>query len=207
MKTEPPRKEIFAEGGVPSVVGYLYSGNNLKLYSPGIRALITIVSACALSLVMATIAHAQSSGGAFVPLSDANFQEIFDVNTSGGGGDIASFINGAFKAALSVGAILAVLRIAYAGYLYMGTDMWHTKSHAKEILGDVVLGLLLLLGIYLILWQINPDLLRLDILRNVRGEQSTSRSAATPASFTSSRVPAGTLNSGGTPVDQNGNPI
>lgn len=110
------------------------------------------------------IAHAQ---GTFVPLSDANFQEIFNTGSSRGG-DIATFINGAFKAALSIGAILAVLRIAYAGYLYMGTDMWHTKSHAKEILGDVVLGLLLLLGIYLILWQINPDLLRLDILRNIQ---------------------------------------
>lgn len=132
------------------------------------RAFLTILSTFALSLLTAALVHAQSSSGTFVPLSDANFQEIFDVNPSGGAGDIASFINSAFKVALSVGAILAVLRIAYAGYLYMGTDMWHTKSHAKEILGDVVLGLLLLLGIYLILWQINPDLLRLDILRNIK---------------------------------------
>ena len=82
-------------------------------------------------------------------------------------GDLGGYINTMFKVALSVGAILAVLRIAYAGYLYMGTDLWSTKGKAKEILGNVVLGLLLLLSIYLILYQINPDILRLDILRNI----------------------------------------
>ena len=82
-------------------------------------------------------------------------------------GNLAQYVNTLFTVALSVGAILAVLRIAYAGYLYMATDMWSTKGKAKEILGDVTLGLLLLLSIYLILNQINPEILKLDVLRNI----------------------------------------
>lgn len=83
---------------------------------------------------------------------------------------LAGFLNGLFTAAISIGAILAVLRIAYAGYEYMTSDAWGHKAHAKEIIGDVVLGLLLLLGTYLILNQINPDLLNLNVLQNLGGK-------------------------------------
>ncbi|OGG52964.1 hypothetical protein A3C20_03795 [Candidatus Kaiserbacteria bacterium RIFCSPHIGHO2_02_FULL_55_25] len=91
---------------------------------------------------------------------------------------LAGFLNGLFTAAISIGAILAVLRIAYAGYEYMTSDAWGNKARAKEIIGDVVLGLMLLLGTYLILNQINPQLLNLNILTGV----SQNPSAATPAS-------------------------
>ena len=83
---------------------------------------------------------------------------------------LAGFLNGLFTAALSIGAILAVLRLGYAGYVYMTSDAWNTKSHAKEIIGDVVLGLLLLLGTWLILNQINPGLLNLNVLQNIGGK-------------------------------------
>jgi len=82
-------------------------------------------------------------------------------------GNLAEYINTLFTTALSIGAILAVLRIAYAGYQYMTTDAWGSKQHAKEILGDVTLGLLLLLSIFLILKQINPELLDLSVLTRV----------------------------------------
>lgn len=87
-------------------------------------------------------------------------------------GDLSAFINGLFKFAIVIGAIGAVLRIAYAGYLYMGqSDMWSTKGQAKDILRDVTLGLLLLLAIYLILYQINPDILQLNALKNIKSVQ------------------------------------
>ena len=70
--------------------------------------------------------------------------------------------------AITIGAIVAVLRIAYAGYLYMGSDMWSSKGKAKEVLGEVTLGLLLLLGVYLILYQINPDIVTLKALDVIR---------------------------------------
>ena len=94
--------------------------------------------------------------------------------------DFSSFINGLFKFALAIGAIFAVLRLAYAGYLYMGqSDMWSHKGEAKTIIGDVTLGLILLLSIYLILYQVNPYILTLKALRNITPMQQAG-SPATP---------------------------
>lgn len=99
-----------------------------------------------------------------------------------GSSDLSSFINGLFKFALAIGAIVAVLRIAWAGYLYMGqSDMWSKKGEAKEIIGDVTLGLLLLLAIYLILYQINPDILKLNALKNITPVSTSGQGASQQA--------------------------
>ncbi|MEK7093393.1 MAG: hypothetical protein AAB927_02810 [Patescibacteria group bacterium] len=96
---------------------------------------------------------------------------------------LAGFLNGLFTAAISIGAILAVLRIAYAGYEYMTSDAWGNKARAREIIGDVVLGLMLLLGTYLILNQINPQLLNLNILQNVSSVPNNKPDAGLQASL------------------------
>lgn len=84
--------------------------------------------------------------------------------------NLPGLINAVFKIALSVGAILAVLRLAYAGFLYMGSsDMWGEKAQAKEIIRNAIMGLLLLLSIYMILYQINPDIVSLNILQDFGG--------------------------------------
>lgn len=89
-------------------------------------------------------------------------------------GCIAPLLNGLFTASLSIGAMLAVLRIAYAGWLYMGSaDMWSSQSEAKGVFQDAILGLLLLLGVWLILYQINPDILNLDFTRHLSGSSQT----------------------------------
>ena len=94
-------------------------------------------------------------------------------NQSGTTG-LAGLFNAAFTIALSAGAILAVLRLAYAGWLYMGAaDMWGSKQHAKDVIRDAILGLLLLIGIYIILYQINPNLLNLNILQTLQGSSSS----------------------------------
>lgn len=81
--------------------------------------------------------------------------------------DFPSVLNALFVLAISIGAVLAVLRIAYAGYLYLKGDIWGNKSKAKEYLQDAVFGLILLLAIWVILHTINPQLLNLDVLRSV----------------------------------------
>ena len=93
-------------------------------------------------------------------------------------GDLVTFINRLFVFSLTVGAIIAVVRIMIAGYLYMGHgDMWSSLNRAKEILTDVVFGLLLLLAIYLILFQINPNLLNLDVLKSFKSNSSAQSGA------------------------------
>ncbi len=80
--------------------------------------------------------------------------------------DLPGMLNSAFQIAISLGAILAMLRIGFAGYLYMGSDMFTDKTHAKEVFRDAIIGLLLLLAIWLILYQINPDILTLSGLKS-----------------------------------------
>ena len=92
---------------------------------------------------------------------------------SNGTASLPDFFNAIFKTAISVGAILAVLRLAYAGWKYMSSDAFGQKSDAKDIIRDAIIGLLLLLGIYIILFQINPCLLNLDVLQSISGTQST----------------------------------
>lgn len=82
--------------------------------------------------------------------------------------DLPSVLNALFVLAISIGAVLAVLRIAYAGYLYLKGDIWGNKSKAKDYLQDAVFGLVLLLAVWVILHSINPDLLNLDILRSIK---------------------------------------
>jgi len=113
-------------------------------------------------LSFAATAHAEG----FVPLaptpSNSKLGQLYQSST-----DLGGFLSILFMTALSVGAIIAVLRLAYAGYQYMTTDAWGDKLHAKQIIGDVVLGLLLLLGVWLILKQINPQILQLDVLKSI----------------------------------------
>ena len=81
------------------------------------------------------------------------------------------FFNYLFMAAIAAGAALAVIRLGYAGIMYMMTDLISSKQNARQMISEVVLGLLLLLAVWIILNQINPDLLNLNILRSAGATQ------------------------------------
>ena len=104
----------------------------------------------------------QGAGG-FVPL------ECFEGSTKLSDayntppGELGPFLNKIFVGAISLGAILAVLRLAWAGFQYMASDLWSKKEDAKEIIKDTLLGLFLLISVYLILKQINPQILDLKV--------------------------------------------
>ncbi len=134
-----------------------------------LRSLRITLYVLAITLVYAAPTIALATG--FVPISNSNttggvdnFTKLFKTS-DGKAGDLSTFVSSAFRITLSIGAILAVMRIAWAGYQYMTSDAWGEKSHAKEILGDVFIGLLLLLSVYLILKQINPDILSLKAIQ------------------------------------------
>ena len=135
--------------------------------------------------------------GTFVPLTDPQFNKQGKnlapfLTQAFEAGSIAGVANAAFRAAITIGAMIAVLRIAYAGFIYMTSDIWSSKSSAKEILQNSLLGLLLLLAIYLILEQINPNILNLNLLQNT--SQTSSQTI----------LPSNTLQSGQQFLDQQG---
>jgi len=131
----------------------------------------------AVALLTPHVAHAlspDSTTQGFVPLADfSGSSKLSEVYASA---DLGIFIGRLFFAAMSLGAILAVLRLSWAGYQYMGSDLWGNKEHAKEIIRDTLLGLFLLLSIWIILYQINPGILSLEV-----APSQTTQSGQTPS--------------------------
>lgn len=109
----------------------------------------------------------------FVPLAPMDAQQGSKLSGIYTSGDLSTYISKMFVFALSIGAIIAVVRLMWAGYLYMGADIIGNKGKAKEIFSNVIIGLLLLLAIWLILMKINPQLLNISVLGSIKGAPST----------------------------------
>ncbi len=95
---------------------------------------------------------------AFVPLT-----EIPGVTNAG---SFSGFLNGAFKLGLAISATLAVVMITIGGFQYMASESVFSKSAGRERIQNAVVGLLIALLIWLILFTINPKLLEFDIKVN-----------------------------------------
>ena len=99
---------------------------------------------------------------------------------------------------MGVGVLLAVLMVAFGGLEYMGSDVVTSKEKAKERITSAIVGLLLLLGTYLLLYTINPCLVRIDVFNSgsscpqLSGGGSSSFSSQAPPTITYS-APDGTL--------------
>ena len=78
--------------------------------------------------------------------------------TDAGDGTFAGYINFLYAFSIGIAGLLAVIKIIVAGVKYMMTDVVSTKSNAKGEITGALLGLLLILGAYIILNTINPRL-------------------------------------------------
>ena len=123
-----------------------------------------------LSVMLPQTLHAEDKPGFAALSGDSVKTSPLFGGVFGGDPDFSTFLNALFKASLAIGAILAVLRIVYGGFLYMTKDTFSDKNNAKQILSDAVIGLLLLLAIWLILNQINPHIL--DLKLNMQSVQT-----------------------------------
>jgi len=77
---------------------------------------------------------------------------------------LPDYLNAVFSLVIGVGAILAVIMIVYNGLQYMTQEAVTEKKDAIGSIRGAVLGLLLLLGSFLILFVINPEILELNAL-------------------------------------------
>lgn len=78
---------------------------------------------------------------------------------------IGSYVNSVFLLVISVAAMLAVIRIVIGGFQYMTQTASVTKTaSAVNTIRDAVIGLLLLLGSFVILSTVNSQILGLDAL-------------------------------------------
>jgi len=76
--------------------------------------------------------------------------------------NLNTYIPAMFKLAIGIAGALAVLRIIIGGIKYMTTDAFGEKGDAKETIRNALIGLLLAISAYTILYTVNPKLVNFD---------------------------------------------
>jgi hypothetical protein len=90
------------------------------------------------------------------------------------------FINQLYIVAITLGAMLAVIKIVIAGVKWMMSDIATTKSSAKGDIKGALIGLLIIISAALILETINPALNDIDLtFSNQSVDNSVETSAPT----------------------------
>ncbi len=85
------------------------------------------------------------------------------VNLPGAEGDFNTYINSIYTLAISIAALLAVIKIVIAGVKWMTTDVVSSKGDAKKDIQGALFGLLVIIGAVIILTVINPNLLEVNL--------------------------------------------
>lgn len=76
---------------------------------------------------------------------------------------IGGYLNMMIKIFIGICAVLAVIMIVIGGMQYMMTELISGKEAGRERITHAIFGLLLALGAWTLLNQINPDILRTDL--------------------------------------------
>lgn len=81
-----------------------------------------------------------------------------------GGSDLPKYVSAIYKAALVIVTLSAVLMVSVGGFMYL-TSAGNTASMgtAKGIIYDSLIGLVIALSAWLILYIINPDLVQISL--------------------------------------------
>jgi hypothetical protein len=77
--------------------------------------------------------------------------------------ELSTYLPGLFNFAIGVAAVMAFAMITYGGILYMTTDAIGQKSEGRKRIENAITGLVLVLGAYIILYTINPDILNFNL--------------------------------------------
>ncbi|MFZ3032313.1 MAG: pilin [Candidatus Moraniibacteriota bacterium] len=120
-----------------------------------------------------------STGGTGDPvpnISGLNYQLLEKIpGTSGLGSDLPGYVSAIYKIALIVVTLSAVLMLSVGGFMYL-TSAGNTSSisSAKTVITDALIGLVIALSAWLVLFIINPDLVKVSLstLPPVAGSQT-----------------------------------
>lgn len=82
---------------------------------------------------------------------------------SGTTATLQSYLPGAFRLAIGLSAVLAFIVITYGGILYATSDAISGKETGREYITNAVVGLLLVIGAWAILYTINPKMLEFNL--------------------------------------------
>ncbi|MAF20591.1 MAG: hypothetical protein CMI55_02830 [Parcubacteria group bacterium] len=75
--------------------------------------------------------------------------------------DLATYIRGIYLFGIGLVGVAALVYLTIGGLIYMTSDTIGSKEKAKEYIWGAISGLILALAAYLILYTINPNLVKL----------------------------------------------
>jgi hypothetical protein len=105
-------------------------------------------------------------------------------------GNFSDYVNFLYAMAIAIAALLAVVKIIVAGVKYMTSEVVNSKGDAKKEITTALLGLLLIIGAYIILYTINPQLTNQQIQFNELPPSPTINPA--PSVSSTGPTPSGT---------------
>ncbi len=86
------------------------------------------------------------------------------LKVEGGSQGFIGYLSGMFKLAIYICALLAVLMIVIGGLEYVMTEKVASKEDAKSRIENAIIGLLIALFAWILLYTINPDLVSLQAI-------------------------------------------
>jgi hypothetical protein len=104
------------------------------------------------------------SGLPVIAAAQAQFTPLVGIPGLNPNASFNEYINALYALAISVAALIAVIKIIIAGVKYMLSDVVTSKGAAKEDIQSALFGLLIIAAAYLILNQINPNLTTSNLL-------------------------------------------
>lgn len=91
---------------------------------------------------------------------------------------LGEYLPAVFKLAVGLAAVFAVLMLVVGGFQYISTDAIQGKTEGRERVKNAVIGLVFVIGAWLILNTINPNLLNFDL--NIEPVTTASPAGETP---------------------------
>lgn len=96
-------------------------------------------------------------------MAQEGYQPLVGIPFVEGGGGLSAYFNALYVAAISLAALIAVIKIIVAGVKYMLSDVVTNKESAKKDIRTALLGLLIIVSAVLILETINPQLTNFEL--------------------------------------------
>lgn len=123
-----------------------------------LKTLTTLIVLVVLCVSFSETAYAL---GEYTPLAPLPGTQI--TGNAAGQTNLETYIPAIFRLSIGIAAVMAFVAITFGGIMYATADALANKSQGREIVTNAIVGLLLVLGAWIILYTINPKILRFDL--------------------------------------------
>ncbi|MEO6536427.1 MAG: hypothetical protein ABIT47_01935 [Candidatus Paceibacterota bacterium] len=131
----------------------------IRALLPHLLVLTVILAPCIVFAADPTTSAAAAPTDGFIPLNP-----IPGIIDAGNSPNLPAFFNGLYKICIGAAATIAVLQIMRAGFLFMvNKGSVSGNEHAKSIITNSIIGLVLVLSPAIVFGIINPKILNLNL--------------------------------------------